>query len=115
MLAQRYVEDILVIDGNDDIDIQRMEEIKNIISSQIERRNYKVVLNLEKTEHINYSGIEMLVERLFRVRDYHGDIKLAGVNDYLRNIFIVAGAYDQFKSYDSVENAVEGFGEEGRD
>ena len=113
MLTQRYVESILVIDGNDDIDVQKMEEIRGMISSLMEKRRYRVILNLENTKHINYSGIDMLVERLSRIRDYRGDIMLAGANDYLRNIFKVAGAYDQFKDYDSVENAVKGFGKEG--
>lgn len=112
MLTQRYINDILIIDVNGDIDIQKMEEIKNIISSLIDKDKHKIVLGLKNTKHINYLTIDILAERLQRLRQYHGDLKLVGVSDYLRNIFKVAGADNQFNSYDSVENAVKSFGEE---
>ncbi|MFH2013078.1 MAG: STAS domain-containing protein [Pseudomonadota bacterium] len=115
MLTQRYINDILIIDVKGDVDIEKMEEIKNVISSLMDKDKHKVVLGLKNTKHINYSAINVLVERLQKLRQYHGDLKLVGVNDYLNNIFRVAGAYNQFDSYASVENAVKSFEEEGKD
>ncbi|MFA4909927.1 MAG: STAS domain-containing protein [Desulfobacteria bacterium] len=112
MLTQRYINDILIIDFNGDVDIEKMEAIKNIISSLMDKDRHKVVLDLKNTKHINYLTIDILVERLQRLRQYRGDLKLVGVSDYLRNIFKVAGADNEFNSYDSVENAVKSFGEE---
>lgn len=112
MLTQRYINDILIIDVNGDVDIEKMEEIKNIISSLMDKDKHKVVLGLKNTKHINYLTINILVERLQRLRQYHGDLKLVGASDYLRNIFKVAGADNQFNSYDSVENAIKSFGED---
>ncbi len=114
MLAQRYINGILIIDTSGDIDTQSMEEIKRIISKQIDNNKYWVVLNLSQTEHINYLCIETLMERVMKLRQYHGDIKLVGLNDYLENIFKVAGADNQFNSHDSVENAVKSFEREGQ-
>lgn len=47
-----------------------------------------------------------------RLRKCDGDVRLAGVNDYLWNIFKFVGADDHFETYDSVENAVRSFEEE---
>ena len=112
MLTQRYINDILIIDVNGDVDIEKMEEIKNIISSLMDKDRHKVVLDLKNAIHINYLTVNILVERLQRLRQHHGGLKLVGVSDYLRNIFKVAGADNEFNSYDSVENAVKSFGEE---
>ena len=114
MLAQRYINDILIIDTSGDIDTQSMEEIKCIISKQIDNSKYRVVLNLSRTEHINYLCVETLMERAMKLRRHHGDIKLVGLNDYLGNIFKVAGADNQFNNYDSVGNAVKSFEGEGQ-
>jgi len=115
VLTQRCIHDIFIIGITDDIDIQGAEEIKGIISSLIVQGTYRVILDLEKTQHINYVVIDTLVEGLLRLRKFQGDLRLAGLSDYLGNIFKVAGAGNQFKSYDFVENAVESFKEEEKD
>ena len=109
MFTQRFIHDVFIIGITDDIDIQGAEEIKGIISSLIAQGKYRVILDLEKTQHINYVIIDTLVEGLLRLRKFKGDLRLAGLNDYLGNIFKVAGADNQFKSYDFVENAIESF------
>ena len=114
MLAHKRIKDILVIDGNEEIDLKKMEEIKSIISSLIDEGTYKVVINFKRTQHINYLGIQVLEERLSRLRQFHGDLRLAGMNDYLENIFKVVGADNQFKSFISVKDAVKSFEEEGQ-
>ena len=111
-MTHRNIKDISIIDVNVDIDLQKMDEIKTVISSLIDNGKCKVILNLKETKHINYLSIDILLERLIRLRQLDGDLRLVIASDYLVNIFKVVGADNQFRSYNSVDNAVESFEQE---
>ena len=57
----------------------------------IEKDRIKVVLNLRSVDHINYLSIGVLLERLKLLRNLNGDLKLAGMSPFLRDIFKVVG------------------------
>jgi len=42
-------------------------------------------------DHINYLSIGVLLERLKLLRNLNGDLKLAGMSPFLRDIFKVVG------------------------
>lgn len=109
MLQRKIIQDISVIDIAGDIDFREMIRIKNVIGSLIEKERTKVVLNLKAVDHINYLSIGVLVERLRILRDLNGDLKLAGMNPYLRDIFRVVGMDQFFEEYTSLEDAIESF------
>jgi anti-sigma B factor antagonist len=110
MLQQRkIIQDISVIDVTGDIDFREMIRIKNVIGSLIERDQTKVILNLKAVDHINYLSIGVLVERLKILRNLNGDLKLAGMSPYLRDIFRVVGMDAFFENYTSLEDAIDSF------
>src|SRR5574341_327150 len=109
MLQRTIIQDISVIDVNGDIDFREMILIKNMIGSLIEKDRTKVVLNLKAVDHINYLSIGVLLERLRILRTLNGDLKLAGMNTYLRDIFKVVGMDQFFEEYNSLEDAIESF------
>src|SRR5688572_30494789 len=91
MLPQNNIQDISVIDVSGDIDFREMIRIKNVIGGLIEKDRLKVVLNLRAVDHINYLSIGVLLERLKLLRNLNGDLKLAGMSPFLRDIFKVVG------------------------
>ncbi|HBA38998.1 MAG: hypothetical protein A2W66_11395 [Deltaproteobacteria bacterium RIFCSPLOWO2_02_56_12] len=112
MLQRKVIQDISVIDINGDIDFREMIRIKDVIGSLIEKERIKVVLNLKAVDHINYLSIGVLVERLRILRNLNGDLKLAGMNSYVRDIFRVVGMDQFFEEYTSLEDAIESFDED---
>jgi anti-sigma B factor antagonist len=109
MLQRRPIQDISVIDITGDIDFREMIRIKDTIGSLIERDQTKVVLNLRAVDHINYLSIGVLLERLKVLRNLNGDLKLAGMSPFLRDIFKVVGMDRFFEDYTSLEDAIESF------
>jgi anti-sigma B factor antagonist len=109
MLPQNNIQDISVIDVSGDIDFREMIRIKNVIGGLIEKDRLKVVLNLRSVDHINYLSIGVLLERLKQLRNLNGDLKLAGMSPFLRDIFKVVGMDRFFEDYTSLEDAIESF------
>lgn len=109
MLLRKVIQDISVIDVTGDIDFREMIRIKDMIGSLIEKERTKVVLNLKSVDHINYLSIGVLVERLRLLRNMNGDLKLAGMSPFLRDIFRVVGMDQFFEDYSSLEDAIESF------
>lgn len=112
MLQRKVIQDISVIDVAGDIDFREMIRIKDVIGGLIEKDRLKVVLNLKAVDHINYLSIGVLVERLRILRNLNGDLKLAGVSPYVRDIFRVVGMDQFFEEYTSLEDAIESFDED---
>jgi anti-sigma B factor antagonist len=112
MLERKIIQDISVIDVSGDIDFREMMRIKDVIGSLIEKERIKVILNLKAVDHINYLSIGLLVERLRLLRNLNGDLKLAGMSPYVRDIFKVVGMDQFFEDYTSLEDAIESFDED---
>ena len=109
MLTRKPIQDISVIDVTGDIDFREMIRIKNAIGSLVEKERIKVVLNLRSVDHINYLSIGVLLERLKLLRNLNGDLKLAGMSPFLRDIFKVVGMDQFLEEYTSLEDAIESF------
>lgn len=109
MLERKIIQDISVIDVTGDIDFREMIRIKDVIGSLIDKERTKVILNLKAVDHINYLSIGLLVERLRLLRNLNGDLKLAGMSPYVRDIFKVVGMDQFFEEYTSLEDAIESF------
>lgn len=112
MLPRKVIQDISVIDVTGDIDFREMIRIKDVIGALIDKDQTKVVLNLKAVDHINYLSIGVLVERLRLLRNLNGDLKLAGMSPFVRDIFKVVGMDQFFEEYTSLEEAIESFDED---
>lgn len=64
-----------------------------------------IVIDLSKVTYINSSGIGMLVSGLTTMTQAEGKLKLVGVEDNIRNIFVITNLVSVFKCYKTVEEA----------
>jgi anti-sigma B factor antagonist len=112
MLEKKSILGVSVIDVSGDIDFREMIRIKGLIGSLIQKEQLRVVLNLKAVDHINYLSIGVLLEQLRALRNLNGDLKLAGMNPYLRSIFRAVGMDQFFEEYASLEEAIESFDED---
>jgi anti-sigma B factor antagonist len=67
------------------------------------------VLNLEKMEYISSSGLRVFLAQLKKVRKQQGDIKLACMKPYIKEVFDIAGFTQLFNIFENEDNAIKNF------
>ena len=66
----------------------------------------KVVIDLSKADFMDSSGIGALIGALTTIKKVEGDVKLAGMKDRIKNLFLFTRLLGPvFEDYDSVEEA----------
>ena len=65
-----------------------------------------VVLQLDKVEFVDSSGLGALVRLMQAARSRGGDVKLSGVPPNIRKMLELTNLLAQFETYDSVEEAI---------
>jgi anti-anti-sigma factor len=93
-----------------EIDAEKTAEINQVIGRLIKGEMYGLVLNFESVEHVNFTILPALVEEKKRLQSFGGDLRLAVMSDYIKNIFRTTGVLDAFQVFDSAQKAVKSFG-----
>lgn len=93
-----------------EIDAAKMAELGRVIGQLIKGETYGLILNFESTEHVHFTILPMLVEEKKRLQSFGGDIRLAGMSDYIKNIFRTTGVLEEFQVFDSAQSAAKSFG-----
>ncbi|MDA8100391.1 MAG: STAS domain-containing protein [Nitrospiraceae bacterium] len=96
------------LDG--EIDAGKMAEINRIVGQLIKGEMYGLILNFEAVEHINFAILPSLVEEKKRLQSFGGDLRLAALSDYLKNIFKTTGVLEEFQVFDTALQAAKSFG-----
>ena len=69
-----------------------------------------VVIDLSKADFMDSSGIGALIGALTSMRTAEGDVKLSGMKDRIKNLFLLTRLLGPvFADYDSVEDATASF------
>ncbi len=77
----------------------KIEELK-------EAGKTRVVIDLSKADFMDSSGIGALIGALTSIKKADGDMKLAGMKDRIKNLFLLTRLLGSvFDDYDSVEEA----------
>jgi len=66
----------------------------------------KIVMDFGKLNHINSQGLAALLSAMKSVRDSGGDIRIAGLDGHLLNIFAMTKLVRIFDSYETVGRAL---------
>ena len=93
-----------------EIDAAKMAEINRVIGQLIRGEMYCLILNFESVEHVNFTVLSTLVDEKKRLQSFGGDILLAGMSDYLKNIFRTTGVLDEFQVFDTAQQAAKSLG-----
>ncbi len=109
MMNLKAYEDVAIIDLNGELGPQEMQQVGHTLFSLLRNRKTKMVLNFKEVEHIHYSSVPPLVEAIFKLKRFHGDLKFAGMSDYTRSIFKFMGAADYIENFRTVPEAVLAF------
>lgn len=62
-------------------------------------RRRRILLDFHGVEHVSYRDASLLAREFDLVRSYDGDLKVAGLSPYVRDILIFAGLAGFLESY----------------
>jgi len=70
----------------------------------------RVVIDLSKADFMDSSGIGALIGALTSIKKADGDMKLAGMKDRIKNLFLLTRLLGPvFDDYDTIEEAAKSF------
>lgn len=101
--------DFVVLSLIGDLDMWTLPVAKEQIQKLVTEKKVKVVLDLERTNYIDSSGLGFFIGTLKKLRDVDGDLILINLNAYIYGIFQLIQLQHIIKTYDSLEDATKEF------
>src|SRR5512135_2500688 len=88
-----------------EIDAVNMADIDCVIGQLIKGEMFGLILNFESVEHIHFTILPAFVEEKKLLQSFGGDIRLAGMSDYIKNIFRTTGVLEGFQVFETAQQA----------
>ena len=79
--------EISVVEVGGVLDINSIGDFETMVDGLLKKKQFKLVLNMEKLTYISSAGMGFLVGNIKEVRKNKGDIKIAGVNSDIYRVF----------------------------
>jgi anti-sigma B factor antagonist len=99
--------DILYLSGR--LDAYAANDVEKKLISATEKTPVCLIISMEKLEYISSSGLRVLLASLKKARKQQGDIRLACLQPYVKEVFDVAGFTQLFKVFEQENEAVNSF------
>jgi anti-sigma B factor antagonist len=84
------------------------------IQKALDSERYRIIVNCEGLTYIASAGLGALMGVIEEVRHHGGDIRLAELNETVRNIFEILGFHHLYRIFPSEAEAIHSFREEGQ-
>lgn len=105
-IVEKDVDDIKVLEISGELDALVAPQLKEKLSKLISNDTTKFVINMNGVIHINSLAMGILRGKLRSVHELGGDMKLAGVNPHIMEIFEMIGLDELFDIYEKEEDAI---------
>lgn len=99
--------DILRFQG--DLSSDEMIRVKNRLTRLLNKNHKKLLLDLEETKRVELAGLGMLVDRLIKIRERKGDLKLINLRPEVKQAFEMVGVSGLLQSFQNEEEAIQSF------
>jgi anti-sigma B factor antagonist len=91
------------------LDAYSATEVEKKLDSLIEAGQIRLVIDLEKLEYISSSGLRVFLAALKKAKKQQGDVKLACMKPFIKEVFDIAGFSQLFNIFDTQDAAVSNF------
>ena len=98
-----------VLRFNGDLDALSMIKMKDRMNRLMNRNHKRLLLDLQETKHVELAGVGILVDRLRKVREQKGDIKLCNLRPEVERTFQMIGVNGLMESYSTEAEAISSF------
>jgi anti-sigma B factor antagonist len=105
-LAEKKSGDISILGVTGRLDAYSATEVEKKLDAIIQTGCVKMVFNLEGLEYISSSGLRVFLSQLKKVRKQQGDIKLACMKPYIKEVFDIAGFTQLFSIFETEDAAI---------
>lgn len=83
--------------------------VHDTVKELINQGKTKVVLDLSQVKWMNSSGLGTMMGCLTSLKNSQGDLKLSGVTEKVKSLFMITKLITLFETYDSYEDAAKAF------
>lgn len=104
-LATQEVDGTAVVSVGGEIDVYTAPKLRDEISSIVSNGTYRILIDMEKVEFLDSTGLGVLVGGLKKVRSYDGSLELVCNQERLLKIFRITGLSKVFVIHPSIEAA----------
>lgn len=105
-IIRSLVNDIPVLSVSGKIDAVTSKDLEEALIRLIEEDKKILVVNMEKVEFLSSSGLRVLMASLNKLKHKDGDLKLAALQPFVKDVFFMTGANRFFSIYPSQEEAI---------
>src|SRR5688500_17972262 len=111
---KRDVEDVTLLYPKGFINAHTVRMFEGEIRDALQQGRFKIVVNCSGLSYIASAGLGALMGAIEEIRGSGGDLRLASLNDTVRNIFDILGFNHLYRTYVSETEAVSSFREGGQ-
>ncbi|TQN28700.1 anti-sigma B factor antagonist [Haloactinospora alba] len=97
--------EIVVVEG--EIDVYTAPRLRELLIDLVNKGNFHLVVNMEKVEFLDSTGLGVLVGGLKRVRAHDGTLDLVCTQERILKIFRITGLTKVFGIYESIQEAID--------
>ena len=95
-----------VIEVGGEIDVYTAPKLRELLVDAVENGHQRLIVNVEKVDFLDSTGLGVLVGALKRVRAEGGSLDIVCTHERLLKIFEITGLDKVFGLHSSVEDAV---------
>ena len=108
--VEKEINDLMILTLKGKLNIQDdTDKLHTHIKSVLERDITKIVVNMKNLSRISSLGIGAIMRAMTTVRDAGGDLRLAGLDANVKNIFSITKLIGVIQIYDQTDQAVASF------
>ncbi|RZS79395.1 anti-sigma B factor antagonist [Motilibacter rhizosphaerae] len=105
-LSTRPEGDKTVVEVGGEIDVYTAPRLREQLVDLVAEGKYHLVVDMEKVDFLDSTGLGVLVGGLKRVRAHDGSLRLVCTQERILKIFRITGLTKVFPIHDSVEDAL---------
>ena len=105
-LAHSNKDGIEIVDVEGEIDVYTAPRLRELLIDLVNNKKYRLVVNLEKVEFLDSTGLGVLVGGLKRVRAHHGSLDLVCTQERILKIFRITGLSKVFAVHATANAAI---------
>jgi anti-sigma B factor antagonist len=85
------------------------DNFRELVADFIEQGNRSLIINLEKLNYMNSSGIGAIISAYTSYKKNGGEVKLVGVSQNIQNILAVTRLVELFDVHDKLNDAIQSY------
>ncbi|HWQ20295.1 MAG TPA: STAS domain-containing protein [Methanotrichaceae archaeon] len=105
-INQQDVDNIRIIGISGRIDATTSKDVETALNASIDQNQSKIVIDLEGVEYISSVGLRVMLAALKKQRQKQGQLKLASMQPFVREVFEVTGFTKLFSIHPNRDDAV---------